>query len=76
MSRLRDETFSRALDSPEINKFWVPTRPQGGPRIWLKIPRSGGLDLNDESNQEKKPSERELGKAPGAKGPMRPVMPR
>jgi modulator of FtsH protease HflK len=41
MSRLRDETYARALDNPDIAKMWVSKGRDG--KIWLRIPRSADL---------------------------------
>ncbi|HKQ49524.1 MAG TPA: SPFH domain-containing protein [Phycisphaerae bacterium] len=41
ISRLRDETYARALDNPEIAKMWVSKDRDG--KIWLRIPRSSDM---------------------------------
>jgi membrane protease subunit HflK len=51
MSRLRDETYARALDNPEIAKMWVSKGRDG--KIWLRIPRSSDMPSADEKKDDK-----------------------
>lgn len=63
MSRLRDETYARALSSREVSKMFVPR--QSG-RIWLQIPRTSGVNAPQESETDKdgqSQTGRDLGKS-------------
>ena len=50
ISRLRDDTYARALDNPEIAKMWVSKDKDG--KIWLRIPRSADLPTAKPTQRE------------------------
>lgn len=69
MSRLRDETYARALNNPDIAKMFVSKGPDG--KIWLRIPRSADLPATESKNN----GDQDLGAGPARKRKPQLVMP-